>query len=215
MGELIRRWASWCRRAAGGADRAGAQGVRGERLPVLVGDRQATELDEEVVPIRVPRPVGCGCSRLCRGSRSPSGARRKGGSCRSRASCTRIASISAPAASCRRRTTAICAVPKSAVGEGNGTPQTGYLPYGGDRMLVVILSKAMLLAKDTEIAEPTILSRLANRDRRTVTPPTCGSRAGPGRSNNFSRGPSLLQYDGQPIVSYSAAQANNTQESVP
>lgn len=29
-------------------------------------------------------------------------------------------------------------------------------------MLVVILSKAMLLAKDTEIAEPMILSQLAN-----------------------------------------------------
>lgn len=29
-------------------------------------------------------------------------------------------------------------------------------------MLVVILSKAMLLAKDTEITDPTILSQLAN-----------------------------------------------------
>lgn len=85
-------------------------------------------------------------------------------------------------------------------------------------MLVVILSKAMLLAKDTEITDPTILGQLANCDHRTVTPPTCGSRVGPGRSNNFSPGPSLLQYDGQPIFSYSAvpaAQANNTQESVP
>ncbi|WP_456340131.1 DUF7737 domain-containing protein [Streptomyces europaeiscabiei] len=100
-------------------------------------------------------------------------------------------------------------------GTGNGTPQTGYLPYEGDRMLVVILGKAMLLAKGREITDPTILGQLANCDRGTVTPPTCGSRAGPGRSNNFSRGPSLLQYDGQPIVSFSAAQANNTQESVP
>lgn len=55
----------------------------------------------------------------------------------------------------------------------------------------------------------------ANCDHRTVTPPTCGSRSGTGRSNNFSPGPSLLQYDGQPIFSYPAAQANNTQESVP
>lgn len=99
-------------------------------------------------------------------------------------------------------------VPESAVGNangsrngggtGNGTPQTGYLPYEGDRMLVVILSKAMLLAKGTEITD---LRSSANCDRRTVTPPTCGSRAGPGRSNNFSPGPSLLQYDGQPIFS--------------
>ncbi|WP_456340085.1 hypothetical protein [Streptomyces europaeiscabiei] len=65
-------------------------------------------------------------------------------------------------------------------------------------MLVVILSKAMLLAKDTEITDR---RSSAKCDHRTVTPPTCGSRAGPGRSNNFSRGPSLLQYDGQPIFS--------------
>ncbi len=79
-------------------------------------------------------------------------------------------------------------------------------------MLAVILSKAMLLAKDTEITDPTILSQLRSG---AVTPPTCGSRGGTGRSNNFSPGPPLLQYDGQPIVSFSAAQANNTQESVP
>ena len=44
---------------------------------------------------------------------------------------------------------------------GNGTPQTGYLSCEGDRMLAVILSKAMLLAKDTEITDPTILSQLS------------------------------------------------------
>ncbi|MCX4905960.1 DUF4132 domain-containing protein [Streptomyces sp. NBC_00878] len=49
----------------------------------------------------------------------------------------------------------LCIVPKSAA-----TPQTGYLPYEGDRTLAVILSKAMLLAKDTEITDPTILSQL-------------------------------------------------------
>ncbi|WP_308185860.1 hypothetical protein [Streptomyces sp. MNU76] len=59
-----------------------------------------------------------------------------------------------------------CIVPKSAVTGGNGssgrngTPQTGCLPFEGDRMLAVILSKAMLLAKDTEITDPTILSQL-------------------------------------------------------
>ncbi|MFF9777138.1 hypothetical protein ACF1HJ_26200 [Streptomyces sp. NPDC013978] len=54
----------------------------------------------------------------------------------------------------------VCVVPKSTVADGNGTTQTGYLPYEGDRMLAVILSKAMLLAKDTEITDPTIVSRL-------------------------------------------------------
>ncbi|MET9906781.1 DUF4132 domain-containing protein [Streptomyces sp. NPDC006476] len=50
----------------------------------------------------------------------------------------------------------LCIVPKA----GGGTPQTGYLPYEGDRMLRVILSKAMLLAEDTRITDPTILSQL-------------------------------------------------------
>ncbi|MFE9439630.1 DUF4132 domain-containing protein [Streptomyces sp. NPDC006602] len=50
----------------------------------------------------------------------------------------------------------LCIVPKS-----NGTaPQAGYLPYEGDRMLAVILSKAMMLADDTKITDPTILSQL-------------------------------------------------------
>jgi hypothetical protein len=50
----------------------------------------------------------------------------------------------------------LCIVPKSAP----TSPQTGYLPYEGDRTLAVILSKAMMLAKDTEITDPTILSQL-------------------------------------------------------
>ncbi|MDX2601225.1 DUF4132 domain-containing protein [Streptomyces caniscabiei] len=54
----------------------------------------------------------------------------------------------------------LCIVPKSTVTGGNGTAQTGYLPYEGDRMLAVILSKAMLLAKDTEITDPTVVSQL-------------------------------------------------------
>ncbi|MDX3642639.1 DUF4132 domain-containing protein [Streptomyces sp. MB09-02B] len=57
----------------------------------------------------------------------------------------------------------LCVVPKSTVEGGNGrngTAQTGYLPFEGDRMLAVILSKAMLLAKDTEITDPTIVSQL-------------------------------------------------------
>lgn len=50
----------------------------------------------------------------------------------------------------------LCIVPKATA----GGPQAGYLPYEGDRTLAVILSKAMLLAKDTEITDPTILSQL-------------------------------------------------------
>ncbi|WP_455360306.1 DUF4132 domain-containing protein [Streptomyces sp. SYSU K21746] len=50
----------------------------------------------------------------------------------------------------------LCIVPKS----GGGGPDTGYLPFEGDRTLAVILSKAMMLAKDREITDPTILSQL-------------------------------------------------------
>ncbi|MET7985595.1 DUF4132 domain-containing protein [Streptomyces sp. NPDC005281] len=50
----------------------------------------------------------------------------------------------------------LCIVPKSAA----GGPQAGYLPFEGDRMLAVILSKAMLLADDLHITDPTILSQL-------------------------------------------------------
>ncbi|GAA2249611.1 DUF4132 domain-containing protein [Streptomyces indiaensis] len=50
----------------------------------------------------------------------------------------------------------VCIVPKSTP----TTPATGYLPYEGDRMLAVILSKAMLLAADTKITDPSILSQL-------------------------------------------------------
>ncbi|KUL39674.1 DUF4132 domain-containing protein [Streptomyces regalis] len=50
----------------------------------------------------------------------------------------------------------LCIVPKS----NPAAPQTGYLPYEGDRMLAVILSKAMMLADDTRITDPTILSQL-------------------------------------------------------
>ncbi|GAP46183.1 DUF4132 domain-containing protein [Streptomyces azureus] len=50
----------------------------------------------------------------------------------------------------------LCIVPKS----DPSAPRTGYLPYEGDRMLAVILSKAMMLAEDTKITDPTILSQL-------------------------------------------------------
>jgi hypothetical protein len=50
----------------------------------------------------------------------------------------------------------LCIVPKA----DPSAPGTGYLPYEGDRMLAVILSKAMLLADDALITDPTILSQL-------------------------------------------------------
>jgi hypothetical protein len=50
----------------------------------------------------------------------------------------------------------LCIVPKS----DPTASGTGYLPFEGDRMLAVILSKAMLLAQDTKITDPSILSQL-------------------------------------------------------
>ncbi|WP_435859358.1 DUF7737 domain-containing protein [Streptomyces neyagawaensis] len=87
-------------------------------------------------------------------------------------------------------------MPKSATGgtDGNRTAQTGYLPYEVDRMLAVILSKAMLLAKDTEITDPTI-------------PASCDHEV-----TTSLRGPLSCNMTDSP---YSAAQAINTQESVP
>ncbi|MGW1176263.1 DUF4132 domain-containing protein [Kitasatospora sp. NPDC002543] len=50
----------------------------------------------------------------------------------------------------------LCIVPKA----GQAAPQAGYLPFEGDRMTAVILSKAVLLADDARITDPTILSQL-------------------------------------------------------
>jgi hypothetical protein len=50
----------------------------------------------------------------------------------------------------------VCIVPKG----DPAAPRAGYLPFEGDRMLTVILSKALLLANDTQITDPTILSQL-------------------------------------------------------
>ncbi|MFE7097570.1 DUF7737 domain-containing protein, partial [Streptomyces erythrochromogenes] len=49
----------------------------------------------------------------------------------------------------------LCIVPKT-----EACPDTGYLPYEGDRTLAVILSKALLLADDTSITDPTITSQI-------------------------------------------------------
>lgn len=50
----------------------------------------------------------------------------------------------------------LCIVPKSAP----ASPYDGYLPFEGDRTLALILSKALLLSRDKEITDPTILSQL-------------------------------------------------------
>ncbi|WP_052397388.1 DUF4132 domain-containing protein [Streptomyces sp. NRRL F-5123] len=49
----------------------------------------------------------------------------------------------------------LCIVPGA-----NKAADPGFLPFDGDRTLGLILSKALLLARDTEITDPTILSQL-------------------------------------------------------
>ncbi|MFI0721406.1 DUF4132 domain-containing protein [Streptomyces sp. NPDC021224] len=49
----------------------------------------------------------------------------------------------------------LCIVPG-----GSRAADPGYLPFDGDRTLSLILSKALLLARDTEITDPTILGQL-------------------------------------------------------
>jgi hypothetical protein len=51
----------------------------------------------------------------------------------------------------------LCIVPKQSADIGAGGV---FLPFEGDRTLGVILSKAMLLARDTAITDPTILSQI-------------------------------------------------------
>ncbi len=51
----------------------------------------------------------------------------------------------------------LCIVPKQAPGTGTSGL---FLPFEGDRVLALILSKAMLLAKDTAITDPTITHQL-------------------------------------------------------
>lgn len=50
----------------------------------------------------------------------------------------------------------LCIVPKSAP----GSAYDGYLPFEGDRTLTLILSKALLLSRDKEITDRTIVSQL-------------------------------------------------------
>jgi len=50
----------------------------------------------------------------------------------------------------------LCIVPKN---DGAGVPHDTFLPYEGDRTLSIILSKAVLLARDDLITDPTITSQ--------------------------------------------------------
>jgi hypothetical protein len=55
----------------------------------------------------------------------------------------------------------LCIVPTRAPTTGNlGTKL--FLPFEGDRTLAIILSKALLLAEDTEISDPTILHQISS-----------------------------------------------------
>ncbi|GAA3758274.1 hypothetical protein GCM10022225_49490 [Plantactinospora mayteni] len=51
----------------------------------------------------------------------------------------------------------LCIVPKQTTGSATGDV---FLPFEGDRVLAVILSKALMLAKDTQITDPTITQQL-------------------------------------------------------
>ncbi|MBE1489528.1 DUF4132 domain-containing protein [Plantactinospora soyae] len=51
----------------------------------------------------------------------------------------------------------LCIVPKQSTGSSTGNV---FLPFDGDRVLAVILSKALMLAKDTQITDPTITQQL-------------------------------------------------------
>lgn len=53
----------------------------------------------------------------------------------------------------------LCIVPKGATPDA-AAYGAGYLPFEGDRTLAVILSKAMMLAHDRAITDPTILSQI-------------------------------------------------------
>ncbi|NUT35950.1 MAG: DUF4132 domain-containing protein [Hamadaea sp.] len=56
----------------------------------------------------------------------------------------------------------LCIVPKQSAGTTAGDV---FLPFEGDRVLAVILSKALMLAKDTQITDPTITQQLRRHGR--------------------------------------------------
>lgn len=57
----------------------------------------------------------------------------------------------------------LCIVPGRSTGVSDGRgPARIFLPFEGDNMLAIILSKAFLLADDLKITDPTILRQLPN-----------------------------------------------------
>jgi hypothetical protein len=55
----------------------------------------------------------------------------------------------------------LCIVPTSAPTTGSLANRL-FLPFEGDRTLAIILSKAFLLAEDTNIKDPTILHQISS-----------------------------------------------------
>jgi hypothetical protein len=55
----------------------------------------------------------------------------------------------------------LCIVPTRAPTTGNPGTKL-FLPFEGDRTLAIILSKALLLAEDTKISDPTILHQISS-----------------------------------------------------
>ena len=54
----------------------------------------------------------------------------------------------------------LCIVPKPSRAEEGGKV---FLPFDGDNLISVILSKAFLLAEDRKIKDPTIMSQILKR----------------------------------------------------
>ena len=53
----------------------------------------------------------------------------------------------------------LCIVPK----QGQAEKESVFLPFEGDQRLSVILSKALLLAEDVKIKDPTIVSQIKRK----------------------------------------------------
>jgi len=54
----------------------------------------------------------------------------------------------------------LCIVPKPATNKGEAGADIQGLPFEGDRVLSIILSKAFLLANDHRIQDPVILNQI-------------------------------------------------------
>jgi hypothetical protein len=56
----------------------------------------------------------------------------------------------------------LCIVPRQSV--AGGEQANVFLPFEGDSTLSIILSKAFMLARDTEITDPTIVRQIGMED---------------------------------------------------